>query len=81
MVLWGLTGDTIDGRLVTMAAQAGTTALRDAMDGLGFRFKYVYDTPGDTRNRSGPDRSIWRRCAGSRACCAARGLEWSGSAI
>jgi L-fucose isomerase-like protein len=48
MVLWGLTGDTIDGRLVTMAAQAGTTALRDAMDGLGFRFKYVYDTPGDT---------------------------------
>jgi len=48
MVLWGLTGDYIDGRLVTMAAQAGTTALRDAMDGLGFRFKYVYDTPGDT---------------------------------
>jgi L-fucose isomerase-like protein len=48
MVLWGLTGDYIDGRLVTMAAQAGTTALRDAMDGFGFRFKYVYDTPGDT---------------------------------
>jgi L-fucose isomerase-like protein len=48
MVLWGLTGDYSDGRLVTMAAQAGTTALRDALDGLGFRFKYVYDTPGDT---------------------------------
>jgi L-fucose isomerase-like protein len=45
MVLWGLTGETINGRLVTTADQAGTTALRNAFDGLGYRFQYVYDTP------------------------------------
>ena len=45
VVLWGLTGEYVNGRLVTTADQAGTTALRDAMDGLGFRFKYVYETP------------------------------------
>ena len=45
MVLWGLTGHTEGGRLVTTADQAGTSALRDPMDALGFRFKYVYDSP------------------------------------
>ncbi|MHB0856092.1 MAG: hypothetical protein ACYC5M_00810 [Anaerolineae bacterium] len=45
MVLWGLTGSYEDGRLVTTADQAGTTALRDPMDALGYRFKYVYDSP------------------------------------
>jgi L-fucose isomerase-like protein len=45
MALWGLTGEYTAGRLVTTADQAGTTALRDALDGLGFHFKYVYDTP------------------------------------
>jgi L-fucose isomerase-like protein len=44
MVLWGLTGHTEGGRLVTTADQAGTSALRDPMEALGFRFKYVYDT-------------------------------------
>ena len=44
-MLWGLTGEYVEGRLVTTADQAGTTALRDTLDGLGFRFKYVYDTP------------------------------------
>jgi L-fucose isomerase-like protein len=44
MVLWGLTGHMDDGRLVTTADQAGTTALRDPMQALGFTFKYVYDT-------------------------------------
>lgn len=43
MVLWGLTGEMVDGRLVTTADQAGTAALRDPLDALGFRFKYVYD--------------------------------------
>jgi L-fucose isomerase-like protein len=47
MVLWGLTGHYEGGRLVTTADQAGTTALRDPMDALGFRFKYVYDTPDE----------------------------------
>lgn len=44
MVLWGLTGHIEGGRLITTADQAGTTALRDPMEGLGFKFKYVYDT-------------------------------------
>jgi len=44
MVLWGLTGHMQNGRLVTTADQAGTTALRDPMDALGFSFKYIYDT-------------------------------------
>jgi L-fucose isomerase-like protein len=72
MVLWGLTGDLIDGRLVTMAAQAGTTALRDSMDGLGFRFKYVYDTPGDTA--TAPDQ-IARFGAVVRAAALLRGAR------
>jgi L-fucose isomerase-like protein len=45
MVLWGLTGHLEDGRLVTTADQAGTSALRDPMEALGYRFKYVYDRP------------------------------------
>ena len=44
MVLWGLTGHLENGRLVTTADQAGTTALRDPMAGLGFNFTYVFDT-------------------------------------
>ncbi len=46
MVLWGLTGSTQDGRLVTTAAQAGTSALRKVFEDLGYRFKYVYESPG-----------------------------------
>ena len=45
MVLWGLTGAYLDGRLVTTADQAGTSALRDPMEALGFSFKYIYDSP------------------------------------
>jgi L-fucose isomerase-like protein len=47
MVLWGLTGHLEDGRLVTTADQAGTTALREPMEAMGFRFVYVYDTPDE----------------------------------
>jgi L-fucose isomerase-like protein len=54
MVLWGLTGSYEDGRLVTTADQAGTAALRDPMEAMGFKFKYIYDTPdepyGSTRS-------------------------------
>jgi L-fucose isomerase-like protein len=46
MLLWGLTGYTRDGRLVTTADQAGTTALRKVFEDLGYRFKYVYESPG-----------------------------------
>ncbi len=44
MVLWGLAGEMIDGRLVTTADQAGTTALRQVMADMGMRFAYVWDT-------------------------------------
>ena len=45
MVLWGLTGHTEGDRLVTTADQAGTSALRDPMDALGYRFKYIHESP------------------------------------
>ena len=47
MVLWGLTGYYEHGRLVTTADQAGTTALRDPMEAMNFKFKYIYDNPDD----------------------------------
>jgi L-fucose isomerase-like protein len=45
VILWGLAGEQIGGRLVTTADQAGTSALRQPLKALGFTFKYVYDTP------------------------------------
>lgn len=45
MVLWGLTGYYEAGHLVTTADQAGTTALRDPLEALGFKFVYLFDTP------------------------------------
>ena len=46
MILWGLAGDMENGRLVTAAPQAGTTALRKVFDDLGYRFKYIYNIIG-----------------------------------
>ncbi len=46
MVLWGLCGWIEEGRIVTTADQAGTTALRKTMKDLGYKFKYVYDIIG-----------------------------------
>lgn len=52
MVLWGLCGWMEEGRLVTTADQAGTTALRKTMEDLGYTFRYVYDIVGlPTRSR------------------------------
>ena len=54
VVLWGLTGWHEKGRFVTTADQAGTSALRDAVEGLGFRYKYVYecaDAPGRSADK------------------------------
>ncbi|MDW7659315.1 MAG: hypothetical protein SCM11_19280, partial [Bacillota bacterium] len=42
MLLWGLTGWMNKGRLVTTAPQAGTSGLRQVMQGLGYTFRYVY---------------------------------------
>lgn len=68
MVLWGLCGWMEDGRLVTTADQAGTTALRKTMEDLGYTFRYVYDIIGlPTRSRAVADYGI--------AAAAAAGLR------
>ena len=46
MVLWGLCGWIEEGRIVTTADQAGTSALRKTFADLGYRFKFVYDIIG-----------------------------------
>ena len=46
MILWGLAGKTENGRVVTPAPQAGTTALRKVFGDLGYKFKYVYNIIG-----------------------------------
>ncbi len=51
MVLWGLCGwIESDGRLVTTADQAGTSALRKTFFDLGYKFRYVYDIIGKKTN-------------------------------
>ena len=42
MILWGLCGWYENGHLVTTADQAGTTAIRPAMEAMGYTFKYIY---------------------------------------
>lgn len=46
MILWGLAGYYEEGRLVTTADQAGTTAIRKTMQDMGYNFKFAYGTPG-----------------------------------
>ena len=46
MLLWGLCGWKENGRIITTAEQAGTTALRPALEALGYSFKYVYNIIG-----------------------------------
>lgn len=46
VLLWGLCGWVEDGRLVTTADQAGTTAIRPALQAMHYRFKYVYSVVG-----------------------------------
>ena len=46
MILWGLCGELVNGRVVTAAPQAGTTALRKVFEDLGYKFRYVYNIIG-----------------------------------
>lgn len=46
MLLWGLCGWKEDGRIVTTAEQAGTSALRPAMEEMDFKFRFVYNSIG-----------------------------------
>ena len=43
MLLWGLCGWKENGRIITTAEQAGTTAIRPAFEALDYNFKYVYN--------------------------------------
>ena len=43
MLLWGLCGWRENGRIITTAEQAGTTALRPAFEALHYNFKYIYN--------------------------------------
>lgn len=50
MVLWGLCGWLEDGRLITTADQAGTSAIRKVFSDLGYTFKFFYDIIGKPSN-------------------------------
>lgn len=50
VVLWGLCGWIEEGRIVTTADQAGTSALRKTLVDLGYTMKYVYDIIGKPSN-------------------------------
>ena len=54
-------GYTVDGRLVSPAAQAGTAAARDTLVSLGARFLYLYDYP-DSPMCLGQAAGILHRC-------------------
>ena len=46
MLLWGLCGWRENGKLITTADQAGTTAIRPAFEAMHYRFKYIYSIIG-----------------------------------
>lgn len=46
VLLWGLCGWMENGHLVTTADQAGTSAIRPALQAMHYRFKYVYSVIG-----------------------------------
>lgn len=71
MVLWGLCGWYEGDRLVTTADQAGTTGLRAAFEGLGYRFKYVYDIIGK-KTRSDVVADYCRAAAAAKALLTAK---------
>ena len=68
MVLWGLCGWKENGRIITTAEQAGTTALRPAFEALEYTFKYVYNIIG----KEWPMEKITSYIA---ACCARHNLR------
>ena len=70
MVLWGLCGWIEDGRIVTTADQAGTSALRKTFFDMGYTFKYIYDIIGK-------ESSAKRVAAWGSAACAAEKLRHS----
>ena len=45
ILLWGLAGTYSDGRLLTTAAQAGTSALLRPLRDMGYKVEFIYDSP------------------------------------
>lgn len=45
VLLWGLGGYTEGDSLISPASQAGTTAIRSALEAMDFKFKYIWDPP------------------------------------
>ncbi len=45
ILLWGLGGYTRGRSLVSPGSQAGTLAIRDALERMGFNFKFIYEEP------------------------------------
>jgi len=68
VLLWGLCGWKENGRIITTAEQAGTTALRPALEALGYTFKYVY-------NVIGKPYPVKKLDAFLSACCARHALR------
>ncbi|MEN6418970.1 MAG: hypothetical protein ABFC73_08635 [Clostridiaceae bacterium] len=46
VLLWGLCGWKENGKVITTAGQAGTTAIRPALEAMHYRFKFVYSVIG-----------------------------------
>ncbi len=46
MLLWGLCGWVEEGRIISTADQAGTSALRHTMEALKYQYKFVYSIIG-----------------------------------
>jgi L-fucose isomerase-like protein len=46
ILLWGLAGERENGKVITPAPQAGTTALRKVFEDLGYKFRYIYNVIG-----------------------------------
>lgn len=47
VLLWGLCGAVENGKIVTTAEQAGTSAIRPALEAMDYNFKFVYNTIGE----------------------------------
>ena len=71
MLLWGLCGWKQNGRIITTAEQAGTSAIRPTFEALGYDFKYVYNIIGKDYPRAKLDAFI-SACAARRALRDAR---------
>lgn len=68
VLVWGLSGRREGDRFVTAAAQAGTTALRPALDSMGYTFRYIV-------TRRGQDDPIAEILSYARAARAAKLLR------